>query len=232
MAGKDTTMNSSTRPDSSFGGPAAEWRLALASLTSAVLFFALFLSILLWPFKNYVTCAGTLEYRNETMVACEVDGVVDRCLKRNFEAVKKDEPILECHLLGLQKYVVRAPEAGILYFNSDRQALEGSFVAKRQVLAYVFNGGEKFAKVVAPLNDIDVFYVGQPVILYYKNPHTFLSRRISSRTAEVFIDKERHSAILYCSFDSQEFKTAQPYPGATVSAKVLINERSLLKNIL
>ncbi len=208
-----------------------EKKLVFISLGGGAAFFFMVAVLLNFPFKNYITCPGTFEYKNEVEVISETDGVVDKILKNNFDEIAQDQPLLECHLLLLQKYPMLSPASGKIYYNSDPLSLIGSYLRKGQIVAYIFNGDKKIAKVYASLNNVDMFNVGQQVILYYRNPHTLFSQKIESRVSDMYVDKDKDQVILFCDFDNKIMDLEQKYPGTLLKAKILINDRSLLKSL-
>jgi hypothetical protein len=224
-------MNYSIRNDFLRESARTERRLAWVTFLAGFVFLMFLAAVLFVPFDNYATYTGTFRYKEEVQVVSEVDGVIDAIYKRNFEPVDEKEPILSCHLVGFQKYKLLSPAKGRIYYNNDILSLLGTYVKKSQVVGYVYDTESKIAKITAPLNDIDRIYIGQPVILYYKNPHTLFSKKLNSQVTDIYLDRENNKAIAYCDIEENE-DTSKRYPGTPLVAKLLINKRGLLKSLI
>jgi hypothetical protein len=210
-----------------------ETRIFIAIIIGGIFFLLFLISLFFIPFNSYISCYGTIDYRDEIQITSATEGTVVGIPKKNYDHVDKGEKILNCQLFNDQLYSMTAPASGNIYFNGDLYDFIGSFLKKGQILAYIYKNDEKIVKAIAPLNDIDKVFIGQKVLIYYKDPYTFISNRVPAKVYAINIDKQNENVILFCQFldDPTHLVMNQKLAGTPVKVKMLVAARGLYQNI-
>jgi biotin carboxyl carrier protein len=140
-----------------------------------------------------------------------------------------DEVMTRKH--NLEKNTIDAPIDGKIYFRALPEYINGSFVKKGEVVAYIYTDDEKHIRISVPNAFIDRFSIGSVVLFKYKDPVSFRIQKMRGKVYKTFINEMENAIELLCYLTNEQQNLGMFQPFTRIDAAILINNSSILQDL-
>lgn len=129
----------------------------------------------------------------------------------------------------LERVAVNATLDGYLTFLNPPEDLVGTYLRRGDVVGYIYRSPEKVVEVELPGEWVDRFTRASSVLVYYKDPLSYLSRILPAAIESIHENKEEHKFQITCRLESPKEVEAFLRPGTVVRVSFLVNSTSIFE---